>query len=122
MAEKDPMNWIEDASKAGKELREAIQEAHQMLRDLKIVRKELVDTKVAMYHFVECDLPDLIQRSYEITVQKQLGDYADYLEKITMDAIKNLSDQTLDAFKKSMTMLEQRFTELSQDLQERGIV
>lgn len=45
----DPVDWIERAEEAGKSLKEAITEGHQLLKDLKVARRELLHTKLDMH-------------------------------------------------------------------------
>jgi hypothetical protein len=89
-----PEDWIEDAIKAGNELRELIEEGHQLHRDMKLT---LASLKLQM-KTIEQDAPDFVNR--QITPQIEhaleiLGEFVDTSQEKFDKRFQTLQDLLL---------------------------
>lgn len=85
----EPLDWIEQATKAGVELKESIKEAHELCRDLRQLRKELMELKASVLHEVEHAANETFQKAFLTHIKN----YTDKLEKHAMELITQLADE-----------------------------
>ena len=101
----DAVNWIEDAARAGAELRALIREAHETARDIKQLTRELREVRAG----IPADIERTVEETISETVGEGLARYAIELERAIASAdadidrrFKTLGDIMLGSFEQEV--------------------
>ena len=103
------LNWIDDAARAGAELRQAIAEAHALLRDLRDIRREMAEMQATYLRHVREAAGSYFVEQFDLATSAYLADleadtkrtYFD-LEKWAKRQVDGLIDLVYEAVQKQM--------------------
>jgi hypothetical protein len=105
----EQLDWIEQAAQVGLQLKESIRQGHELLRDLKTVKRELDATQRAIRIVIDVDIPAAVQEAFAGHIGAQLGNYITYLEKLCSEQLSEMSNSSIEMFRSSMTEMRTTF-------------
>lgn len=115
----EPTDWIARAEEAGVSLRDSIREGHQLLRDLRDTRKELVQLQRELMQAIEVLIPDKVGETFRNVNRDALEQYVTHLEEMADEAIEAVSKGARDTFREHMAAMQSHFEGMIDELRTR---
>lgn len=104
------MDWINEAAQVGKELKEQIREAHGLLRDLKILQREMTHYRREAEHVI----PLVVKTAFEESIGDTMREHQQKMEDLAVESVQEISRNVLATVKETMDIVDKETSETIQ--------